>query len=70
MYNKSNDELKREDLTFIGEAEKIVAVGADDYIRGKIFENANEIGNIKVHTGRIKKMRIGEDKTLRCLQQF
>ena len=46
--NLPNDELKRKDLTYIGEAEKIVAVGADGWIHGKFSGETDSIGEIKV----------------------
>ena len=46
--NLPNDELKRKDLTYIGEAEKIVAVGSDGWIRGKFSGETDSIGDIEI----------------------
>ena len=46
--NLPNDELKKEDLTYTGEAEKIVAVSSDGKIHGDFSGNTDSIGNIKL----------------------
>ena len=46
--NLPNDELKKKDLTYIGEAEKIVAVSEDGWIHGKFFGETDSIGDIKI----------------------
>ena len=48
------DVFTEDDVTTTGEPNKLARVDADGYIRGKIFGNANEIGNIKVSTVGIK----------------